>query len=229
MAGTYNGTDFGGASTWFESVTGRTDAQRQQAAANITAARERGVVVSADGERLWLALPSAVAFSPVAALSPAVPTRGPGAPSVGAAPTGGAGVPQVGSAPTKGPGAVVVRTARVAGAGVGNAVTGGIFGVGTGVPEKVTEVYIGGNKVPRDPKTSDAQEIEDAYGEAEFLSPGWFMNWGAFGANAWYGVEQNLRQNIQPVPKDIGVDRSYLSTTGSPAGYRNGRITGGGF
>lgn len=159
MAGTYNGTDFGGASTWFESVTGRTDAQRQQAAANITAARERGVVVSADGERLWLALPSAVAFSPVAALSPAVPTRGPGAPSVGAAPTGGVGVPQVGSAPTKGPGARVVR--------IGGSVAGSGAGAGVVVSPMV-------------PKNSQLERVGDGRPQE---------SWGAISDIGWQNTE----------------------------------------
>lgn len=169
-------------------------------------------------------------------------TTGPGTALVGSAPTAGAGVPAVGKADTAGPGieAVVVPYAPrdggvspvITGPGLGVVTSGsafkagapaGLLGVGVGAPSAVTEVFIGGNKIPRDPLTSDAQEIEDAYGEAEFLSPGFFMSWGAFAANAWHGLEQNMRQHITPVPPDIGVDRTYEIFGGRASGVGGGK------
>lgn len=59
-------------------------------------------------------------------------------------------------------------------------------------PSEVPIITIGGWEVPRDPKTSSAQDIEDTYGEGEFLSPGWFVNWAAGGAHISYGWKQYM-------------------------------------
>ena len=46
--------------------------------------------------------------------------------------------------------------------------------------------------MPRDPGTSNAQDIEDVFGEGDFLSPSWFMTWAAFGANMTHGAQSWL-------------------------------------
>lgn len=41
-----------------------------------------------------------------------------------------------------------------------------------------TQILIGGRPTTVNTGWSDAGEVEQRYGEAEFLSPGWFYNWG---------------------------------------------------
>lgn len=173
-----------------------------------------------------------------------VVTKGPGSGRVGGADTSGPGLgvvtPYITAddghlIPTSagsGPGNLLVRSQP--GNGVAGVVAGGLFGAGTGAPEKVTEVYIGGNRLPRDPGTSDAQEIEDAYGEAEFLSPGWFINWGAAVSNfavapvvqtfhdtgdAWRWAGGKVLEKMSPPPGELERRRDeYLRQGGGKPG-----------
>lgn len=65
-------------------------------------------------------------------------------------------------------------------------------------PGKITDVWIGGFKMPQDRGTSDAGDIEQRYGEAEFLSPGWFINWGAQAVNGVSGAAQVVAPLVGP-------------------------------
>ena len=226
-AGGYHGTDheFFGSSTG--SVAASHDRLRRRAERNIQQASDGGRkrVVSADGKRVL-----SDKAGPRKPARRAAPTTGPGAGRVGVSPTSGPGLgvvtpnidretgvlipvgtgpgnPRVGVAPTSGPAAGVGTVGHTVGAG------GGVFGMGVGAPDKVTTVWIGGNELPRDPKTSDAQDIEDAYGEGDFASPTWFLNWAAVGANTVYGIETNVSRQLDEIgiPKD---QRWRLGTLG---------------
>lgn len=117
----------------------------------------------------------------------------------------GAGTGSVTTGPKAGDGAgggkvVVIGTGKP-GAGPGNPGAVVTKATGTGAlagqmlrmpvpaqPKKVTHVFIDGVTLPRNPLTSDAEDIETAYGEGDFGSPTWFMNWVAFGDNMTKGV-----------------------------------------
>lgn len=207
MAGTYNGSIHGGNEFEGDDWTDVFARNRQRALLveeNIREASQNGTraVVSSDGQRV-LSLPV---------------TRGPGVASAGSGGTRGPGAASAGGGHTTGPGASAVapRTVAVGGAkGPGTAayitmpdwsplVWNGVDRTtselsGSTGPDQVTEVWIGGWKAPRDPATSDAQAIEDSMGEGDLLSPGWFAQWGAAGANAWYGVTRSpaAKQEMQ--------------------------------
>lgn len=170
MAGTYNGPDmWGGGATWWEQVTGTS--------------HESSAIYRANKEAnsFYIPLPgSGAGTAVVETRGGAVVTRGPGEASVGAAPTGGPGVVRVGKPVGSGP-------------GNGRLLTGWF-----GKPEEVTQAYIGGFALPRDPNTSDAQEIEDAHGEGEFLSPGWFYNWAKELANYGYAYTKAIEPQVSP-------------------------------
>lgn len=54
-----------------------------------------------------------------------------------------------------------------------------------GYSANVTQVVIGGHPVNVDRTMSNAEDIEERYGEAEFGSPAYFYGWGVTIADAW--------------------------------------------
>lgn len=88
--------------------------------------------------------------------------------------------------------------ASAAGNGVGNAVVG---------PAKTTQIFVGGQPYTHDKGWSDAQDAEDRWGEAELLTPGWFYNWGVWGADTLAGIggwAQDAKQSYDG-PKGQGA------------------------
>lgn len=188
MAGTYSGGlhDFGSGnlSVSFAKQSAILEKGKKNAA---EAAKATGkAVVSADGKRLL-------------AVAPRGYTSGPGARRVGAGPTAGPGRGSVGVAQTFGPGLGVVTTFRTTspsliptgGPGKGAVIVGGVVGAGVGAAGAATKNYeyeigkstrtpiqIGGGWVDIDEGWSDAGDVEQRYGEGEFLSPAWFYGWG---------------------------------------------------
>ena len=186
MAGKYSGGYHGTGDFEFTATTGA-EIARNHAILQANAARNRARA-NAGSDRVVQKKDVVKKTKPKKPKKPAAGS-GPGNVVVGDAPTTGPGlgivtpnlrdetgvlVPVGG-----GPGNAVVGATVTAGPGAGVVNAGGLYGNGVGVPDQVTTVVIGGNVLPRDPLTSDAQVIEDAYGEAEFLSPAFFINWGA--------------------------------------------------
>lgn len=88
---------------------------------------------------------------------------------VGAAASSGPGVPDVVAGPATG----------TVGSGPGSRIA--VTGTGPLIPKmasQITEFMIGGWTMQPNPFSSNAAEVEDRWGDAEFLSPGWFANWG---------------------------------------------------
>jgi len=74
------------------------------------------------------------------------------------------------------------RTNRVAAAGQGI----GIFGPGRiapwrGLDDPEQHFMVGGWHMKASPRSSNAAMVEERWGDAEFLSPGWFANWAIAG------------------------------------------------
>lgn len=89
---------------------------------------------------------------------------------------------------------VAVGAPQDAGSGAGRRV---VVGGGDG-PSKVTSVFTGGNEYPIDRGWSDAADAEDRWGEAEFLTPGWFYNWGVWSADTIQGAKEYLARPNDP-------------------------------
>lgn len=185
---------------------------------------------------------------------------------------GGAGVPRVSAGGSgkslAGPGKAGVLANAVSpntsGPGVPAVVarpaSGGFLGGGfldmrrdavMGVPKKVTRVYINGVEIPRNPKTSDIGDLEDAYGEAEFPSIQWVLAQGMMIDNLWdkhpykpavdgwvanerariardkaaqAADDKRVRDNMDAWHSDFSETYGYATS-----GWANGYTTGGGF
>lgn len=182
MPGSYNGTDFGGATTWLETVTGRTNSQMATYRAN--------KAVRVEQERRAIA---AVSKTP----NPRVKNAGPRVGPLGVVVTGpdtgttGVGVVVAAQAPTSGPGAGGVGAP--VGRGVANRVVtvgvplGGAYEVGKSTR---TPVQIGGRWVDVDPGFSDGGDMEQRWGE-------WGGSLGGLvvmGADGWRELQRIERE-----------------------------------
>lgn len=169
---------------YFETVTGRSPAQRQAWRDNFNggapAGDLTGNIPQGDGS------------------SGPPPTRGRG---------GGLGFVSgnPGSAVTAGPGSAGATKPGSAQAGPG--------AVGDLIPTletKITEFKVGGITMKPHPGTSNMEEVETRWGDAEFLSPAWFTSWSIagidtvtninrmrdeFGQNLIRGIEQGITRH----------------------------------
>lgn len=118
------------------------------------------------------------------------------------------------------------------GTGPGSAAVGGGGGTGPGSAAVVagllepklnpshTQLMIGGGLLTHDPGWSDVGEMEERYGDSEFLNPTWFLSWGVAGADAWAGANvssggwlktEKIEQDVKNAP---GVLGDWLTTIG---------------
>lgn len=63
-----------------------------------------------------------------------------------------------------------------------------------------TPFMLGGSLMMPDPGTSNAEEVEERWGEAEFLSPAWFANWAVVGHDVWHNAVELVPQQTQFQP-----------------------------
>lgn len=147
---------------------------------------------------------------------------GPGKPAVKAPATGPNGKPVPMEQGGSGPATPNPRTEGPKGAGPGNTVTGVLGGGGAGngavftgpftpkLKTGITEFRVGGITMHPDPMTSNADAVEERWGDAEFLSPAWFTIWGIAGIDVVHNVNkarneagQQMMSTIDKTVKDF--------------------------
>lgn len=109
--------------------------------------------------------------------------------------------------------------------------------VGQKDPSAVPRLFFGGSEFFMDPNTSGMADIEDALGEGDFLSPGWFANWAAAGHHVAYDLVQHTGFKPVKAGADLGAwwdqrggpdyerNKAIISAPRRPSGWG----TGGGF
>lgn len=163
------------------------------------------------------------------------------------APSGTVGTAPVSSGPgnpvvTQGP---VVPGRSPAGGGPGAPVSRGPL-----IPsltKQITEFMLGGLTMRPHPGTSNMAEVEDRWGDAEFLSPAWFTSWGIAALDGWHNLgsgrggplkTDQIEQSVYNAPgwmadgvRDLAgyLDGRKVQSTERPGLDGGSYFTGGGF
>lgn len=138
------------------------------------------------------------------------PVKGPAKPTVSAPPSRPADTPKNANPrplpnPTVKPGGSGAGTSNPRTVGVPTKPGSSLGGSGVGSPvvvtgplkpsmqDTITEFQVGGVKWRPEPNTSNADQVEERLGEAEFLSPAWWVNWGIAAVDTVHNV--NMARN----------------------------------
>lgn len=199
-------------SSWFDKVTGSNDYERQSWRDSYNGGKAAGdwtgnVNARLDQERsdfqgaTWSGSSSqlsAIDLARAMALPQAQQTASTG-PGVAHAATGNGG------AIITGPGSAAVASGRTQGVGASGAVGVGprrssgttSFQIPMDAPTKVMPIYLGGKQVAVDRGYSNVGDIEERWGDVEFLSPSWVEAWNVRFADMREGI---LRGPISETP-----------------------------